>query len=91
MTATLNTPKRLPEFANRLADVLADEIDATVEAELTQAGGCVRFHLLSDNFYFEWHMERQRRIWAVVRRTVDPEDQLMITLIVPFIPQEWGA
>ena len=85
---TTATTQQLPAFAVKLADALAHEFDARVEAERTGLRDNVRFIVRSDGFSGTPHMERQRKIWEVVDRTITDEESLSISLIMAAAPED---
>jgi hypothetical protein len=77
--------------AQKLASKLKHEFGGEVEVERVSPTGLYRFSLLSKAFNGVPHLKRQDRIWEVVKPTLTPDQQLDISLILAYAPDDITA
>jgi len=84
---------RLPAFVQRLKtaliDVLKDNgIEAKVRADPVPTTKLYRVLVLAPQFKALKHSERQSLVWRIAERTLPPDEQMRISMIVTLTPQE---
>jgi len=85
--------KPLPKFVDRLRKALVEDlgqagIKAKVEVQPVRTTKLYRFLVLAPKFARLRHTERQGLVWRIAERTLDPDQQLRISMIVTLSDDE---
>lgn len=74
----------------KLTAVLQAEFDgAEVQWDPASPAGKVVGFLVWSGFQGIEHIKRQNRLWKVLRKNLSPQEQLKISAILAFTPEEW--
>ena len=84
-----------PGFVNRLrqrlqAGLKGVGIDAIVEAEKVGSTRLYRFRITAPKFAKLSHRERQDLVWRIVGQELDPDQQLLVSMVTTMTPSELG-
>lgn len=91
MAKVIKTPAFVVRVRNRLRDELARVgVNADVAFERVGKTRLYRFTIVAGNFAKLTHTERQRLVWRIVDQELDPNQQLLISMILTLTPSEFG-
>jgi len=76
----------------KLTTILKAEFDgAAVQLEPASPAGKVVGFLVWSGFQGVEHIKRQNRLWRALRKNLTPQEQLKISAILAFTPEEWSV
>ncbi|HEV8608070.1 MAG TPA: hypothetical protein VGQ99_22230 [Tepidisphaeraceae bacterium] len=89
MAKVSKKPAFLAQLRNALVDDLAKAgIHARVELEPVATTKLHRIFVLAPEFRALKHSERQNLVWRIADRVLDPDQQLLISMIITLTPNE---
>lgn len=84
---------KVPPFVVELKKALRDDLQAAgivakISSEAIPATKLHRFMVLADNFKKLSHSERQDLVWRIAKKTLTPEEELLVSMILTLTPEE---
>jgi acid stress-induced BolA-like protein IbaG/YrbA len=78
-------------FIERLRNLLQTEFAGSQDELESRPARKVGGFLIWDGFSGHEQIQRQQRVWNVLRQRLNPDDQQRITAILTVTPTEWSA